>query len=159
MPDEIEEDVSGERLPVSNLKVYSLRCDLFGYYFDSLGKSYSYNPIEYFSRLSVVGSSKQIGNGFTAHIIIILDKKNNRGLLGLVPQRSGEYKIVLSHTDGFILSTGLFNDNYCYSYSELYYNVNGPDSNNYHIMEKYGVEKVGTYEAHKKSGVYGFVVR
>jgi hypothetical protein len=113
----------------------------------------------FFPIFSVLGSSEQIGNGFTAHAIIKLDKTSNRCLFGVTPQKPGEYVISLAHTDGFISSTGLFNDNYCYSYSGLYYNVNGPDSNNYHIMEKYGVEKVGTYEAHKKSGVYGFVVR
>jgi hypothetical protein len=159
MPDEIEEDISGNKMPVSNLDVNNLRCDFVGYSFDSLGRSLSYNPIGFFNISTIFGSSKQIGNGFTAHAILEFDKTSKKSLIGVVPQRSGEYAIVLSHNGGIILATGRFDDNFCYSYSNLYYNVNGPDSNNYHIVDKYGVDKVGTYEAFKKSGVFAFVTR
>jgi hypothetical protein len=160
MPDEIEEDISGNKMPFSKLDINNLRFDFFGYSFDSLGIILSYNPIGFFNISSLFGSSKQIGNGFTAHAIIELDKTNKKCLLGVVPQKMGEYVISLGNTDGIIISTtGLFNDNYCYSYSNIQYNVNGPDSNNYHIVEKYGVDQVGTYETFKKSGTFAFVVK
>lgn len=160
MPDEIEEDISGDRMPVSKLDINRLRCYFFGYSFDSLGKSFFYNSIAFFPVFSVVGSNKQIGTGFTAYSLIELDKSSKKCSLGVVPKNMGEYVVSLGNDHGAILSTtGLFNDNYCYSYSNIQYNVNGPDSNNYHIAKKYGVENVGTYDMYKKSGAYAFVVR
>jgi hypothetical protein len=159
IPPEIEEDISGKTLPISKLNIRALHCDLGVYLFDSLGRGYFDNPITSFSYITLLGTTEIIGGGFTAHLKMNLDDVSKRSLIGVVPQKAGEYAIILSHTGGIETTTDYFDDNYCYSYAQLQYNVNGPDSNNYYIMEKYGPERVGSYETHKQSGKYAFVVK